>query len=527
MSNDLKINEINNLKKKVNELVKSIQTLKNRLARSQITIEEFKESKSTIEEVLRDALKKIAQYKEIIPDKTVKKERPLVGEVVQLEETTQIEIPTQEISKFAVKGLAKKIEKHPTQEIQPREILPPQEMPPPKAALTVKDRLRKIKKPAKIKEVRELPSREIVVKEIPPKEIPSKEKPLTVEERVRRIEDQARRIKKELPIAKKPSIIERKATVKERVKQIEARPHVKKKLKKLGLVVDAKDAVDTVEPIEIVESAETVESIETAQYIKRESQIAEEANDLMFYYQTDFNNLITKAIVYLAITAEYHFTIEIDFTDYPKRPKLKIPSKIIELFTESGGNVFENVPTLFDWDDNAPGRIYQIIAEIEYVLMKTYRTKTDKPEKVPLEINLIPEKLLEKISGIIPTLQKIWHFLVIIMMIGVLSLGMAGVNPLIPIIAFLAMIGVVYFNGNLEIDFSPESFNPGVAQLEEQEPANQKQEGNPRLTRTAAEVLGINSKEEKPKSKRGHNLKVGMLDGDNGRNMAHRTSRVR
>ena len=180
----------------------------------------------------------------------------------------------------------------------------------------------------------------------------------------------------------------------------------------------------------------------------------------MFYYQTDFDNLITKAIIYLAITAEYHFTIEIDFTDYPKRPKLKIPSKIIELFIESGGNVFENVPTLFDWDDDDPGRIYQIVAEIENVLMKTYRTKTDKPEKVPLEIKLIPEKLLEKISGIIPTLQKIWHFFVIIIMIGVLSLGMAGVNPLIPIIAFGAMIGVVYFNGNLEIDFSSESSNP-------------------------------------------------------------------
>ena len=453
MSNELKIDEIIALKKKVNELVKSIQTLKNRLARSQITLEEFKKSKAAIEELLRNALKKIAQYKETIPAKPVKKVRPPTGEVVQLEETTQIEAPTQET--------------------QPRKILP-QEIPP-KEPPAVKFPPSKIIEPAMVKELREIPSREIVVKEIPPKEKPSEEKTFTTEERVKRIEDYASRIKKKLQIAKKPLIPEKKVTVRERVKLIEAKPHVKKRLKKLGFVVDAKDAVDTVDtvdtvkPTEIAEPIETTESSETARYIKRESQIAEETNDLMFYYQTDFDNLITKAIVYLSITANYHFTIEIDFTNYPKRPKLKIPSKIIELFIENDGNVFENVPTLFDWDDNDPGRIYQIIAEIEYILMKTYRTKTDKPEKVPLEINIIPEKVLEKFSSIAPTLRKISYFLVIIVMLGVLSLGMAGVNPFIPITAFVVMIGIVYLNGDLEIDFSSESFNHGVAQLEEQE----------------------------------------------------------
>lgn len=34
-------------------------------------------------------------------------------------------------------------------------------------------------------------------------------------------------------------------------------------------------------------------------------------------------------------------------------------------------------------------------------------------------------------------------------------------------------------------------------------------------------------KEEIQKSKRGHNLKVGMIDGDNGRDLAHGTRRVR
>ena len=509
MSNELKIDEIIALKKKVNELVKSIQTLKNRLARSQITLEEFKKSKAAIEELLRNALKKIAQYKETIPAKSVKKVHPPTGEAVQLEETTQIEAPTQEIQ---------------PREMQPQEI-------PPKETPTVKFPPRKITEPAKVKELREIPSREIVVKEIPPKEKPSEEKIFTTEERVKRIEDYASRIKKKLQIAKKPLITEKKVTVRERVKLIEAKPHVKKRLKKYGLVVDAKDAVDTVDtvkPTEIAEPIETTESNKTARYIKRESQIAEEANDLMFYYQTDFDNLITKAIVYLSITANYHFTIEIDFTNYPKRPKLKIPSKIIELFIENDGDVFENVPTLFDWDDDDPGRIYQVIAEIEYVLMKTYRTKTDKPEKVPLEINLIPEKLLEKISGIIPTLQKIWHFLVIIIMIGVLSLGMAGVNPFIPIIAFTAMIGIVYLNGNLEIDFSPESFNSETAPLEGQELANYNQEIIPRLTRTSAEMFHeIINRAGKRKSNRGHNLQVGMVDGDTGRTIARGSRRAR
>lgn len=103
--------EINNLKKEVNKLVKSIQTLKNKLVRSQITIEEFNERKSTIEKVLSETLKKIAQYKETNPAKPIKKKRPLVGDAVKLKEKTQIEVTSKD-ERLTLEEIEKKLEDH-------------------------------------------------------------------------------------------------------------------------------------------------------------------------------------------------------------------------------------------------------------------------------------------------------------------------------------------------------------------------------------------------------------------------------
>ena len=66
MSDDSKVKEINKLKQRVNELVKTIQNLKNLLARSEIPLKDFRKKKATLEEELRGALKKIAYYKEEI-----------------------------------------------------------------------------------------------------------------------------------------------------------------------------------------------------------------------------------------------------------------------------------------------------------------------------------------------------------------------------------------------------------------------------------------------------------------------------
>ena len=326
MSDDSKVNEINKLKQRVNELVKTIQNLKNLLARSEIPLKDFRKKKATLEEELRGALKKIAYYKEEISAEPAKKEIDMVAEFVPIETTM------------------KDTRKHPK--------------------------------------------------------------------------------------------VEPEVTVIERVKAIERRPFVKEQIKDLHL------------------SDEDTASVKATQMINIEAQIAEEANDLMQHYQADFDESITKASVSLPITSELHFTIEIDFTDYPNRPKVTIPSTVAKKFTESGSNVFENIPTLFKWDPNAPGKIFQIIAELEAELMKTYGVKKEKRKEVTQEIPSIPEEVVTREIEVISSLQFAWYMLIIVAMVGVLIMGMMSVDPLIPIISFGVMVVLTYFNGNLEIDFS-------------------------------------------------------------------------
>jgi hypothetical protein len=322
MSDDSKINEINVLKLRVNELVKTIQNLKNLLARSEIPLKDFRLKKASLEEELRGALRKIAYYKEEISAEPPKKEIDTIAEFVPIEEAI----------------------KHP--KVEP--------------------------------EVRVL----------------------------------------------------------ERVKSIEARPHVKEQLEEMGI------------------STEDSAIEKATQMINTEAQIAEEANALMLHYHADFTESITKASVSLSITPEHHFTIEIDFTDYPNRPKVTIPSTVVKKFTESGSNVFENIPTLFKWNPNAPARIFQIIAELKAELMRAYGVEKEKRKEVSPEIAPLPEEVVTREIEVFSNLTFAWYMLVIVAMVGVLIMGMMSVDPLIPIISFGVMVVLTYFNGNLEIDFS-------------------------------------------------------------------------
>ena len=330
MSDDSKVNEINKLKQRVNELVKTIQNLKNLLARSEIPLKDFRKKKATLEEELRGALKKIAYYKEEISAEQPEKEIETIAEFVPIENVI---------------------------------------------------------------------------------ESPSK-------------------------VTRKRPRVEPEVKVIERVKAIERRPFVKEQIKDLGL------------------SSEDAASTTATQMINIEAQIAEEANALMLHYQADFAESITKASVDLPITPEHHFTIEIDFTDYPNRPKVTIPSTVAKKFTESGSNVFENIPTLFKWNPNAPGRIFQVIEELEAELMRTYGVKKEKRKEVTQEIPSIPEEVVTREIEVISSLQFAWYMLIIVAMVGVLIMGMMSVDPLIPIISFGVMVVLTYFNGNLEIDFS-------------------------------------------------------------------------
>ncbi|MFX1293611.1 MAG: hypothetical protein ACFFD2_01945 [Promethearchaeota archaeon] len=103
---------------------------------------------------------------------------------------------------------------------------------------------------------------------------------------------------------------------------------------------------------------------------KKDAFIAEEAKRLMYEFQTYFSDYISKPLVYLSATLIDHFTFEIDFSNYPEKPKLTASDSCKNLFKVP----FETkISLLDDWESQNPPHITEIFYEIENILMKIFR----------------------------------------------------------------------------------------------------------------------------------------------------------
>jgi hypothetical protein len=124
--------------------------------------------------------------------------------------------------------------------------------------------------------------------------------------------------------------------------------------------------------------------------IKQDAHIADEANKLMFEFQTEFSELISKPKVYLSASVDDHFIFEIDFTNYPQKPKLTSPDKLQKLFEVP---LEQKLPILSKWSPQQPGHIVEIFYEIESVLMKIYQA--EEVQETDLNQQRL-EKILER-----------------------------------------------------------------------------------------------------------------------------------
>ena len=134
-----------------------------------------------------------------------------------------------------------------------------------------------------------------------------------------------------------------------------------------------------------VETPQLQAEIRTAEIIDREIQIAGEAKDLMYYFQTDFEESVSKVKIYLSITLEDHFIIGIDFTDYPRRPKLEVPREVLQLFKDSSEGFYNSLSTFANWNLEHPARIYELATEIETVLINVFSADIDSLLKKSVE----------------------------------------------------------------------------------------------------------------------------------------------
>jgi tetratricopeptide (TPR) repeat protein len=127
--------------------------------------------------------------------------------------------------------------------------------------------------------------------------------------------------------------------------------------------------------------------------IDKEISIAEEAKELMYYFQTDFETTVTHAKVYLSITLDAHFIIGVDYEDYPQKPQLEIPQSILKQNNQSLEEFYKNIPSYDNWDPDNPKRIYELITEIETVLINMYSADVESITKKSIEYSKKSQKL--------------------------------------------------------------------------------------------------------------------------------------
>jgi hypothetical protein len=100
---------------------------------------------------------------------------------------------------------------------------------------------------------------------------------------------------------------------------------------------------------------------------KKDAHLAEEAKRLMYEFQTEFPETMSKPKVFMSVTVVDHFVFDVDFSDYPAKPTLFVPERVQNLFDvpfETKLNVLQN------WDTQNPPHITEIFYNIEQVFLK-------------------------------------------------------------------------------------------------------------------------------------------------------------
>lgn len=116
---------------------------------------------------------------------------------------------------------------------------------------------------------------------------------------------------------------------------------------------------------------------------RKDSSLAEQSRDLMYYFQTEFDKL-TRARIYLSITLEKTFVITIDYTNYPERPVIIIPDSLKFKYGNADA-LLQKLPSYVNWNINAPKNIYELVTEIETVLINDYSADLDSIEQASIE----------------------------------------------------------------------------------------------------------------------------------------------
>lgn len=112
--------------------------------------------------------------------------------------------------------------------------------------------------------------------------------------------------------------------------------------------------------------------------------VHEKERDLILNeYSADYEeNNPTKMIVYLSITPEIHYQIQLKFEKYPEKPEIILPSNLLNEL----GDPSRFLNGLREWNTQNPSHIVELIRELEDILQLMIYPN-DEMEEVLMEFN--------------------------------------------------------------------------------------------------------------------------------------------
>ncbi len=108
-----------------------------------------------------------------------------------------------------------------------------------------------------------------------------------------------------------------------------------------------------------------------------------ELNLILKEYSADYTEENPADLtVYLSITPEIHYQVQVNFKTYPERPSINLPPDLTEELGDPANFLF----TLRDWDSKKPPHIVDIIHELEEIFHRIIYPN-DEMEEVMAEFN--------------------------------------------------------------------------------------------------------------------------------------------
>ncbi|NVM52502.1 MAG: hypothetical protein HWN66_02280 [Candidatus Helarchaeota archaeon] len=116
---------------------------------------------------------------------------------------------------------------------------------------------------------------------------------------------------------------------------------------------------------------------------RKDAHIAEEANRLMYEFQTEFSDYISKPKVYISASLDDHFIFDVDYSNYPGKPNLIYPDSLKKLFLVPFDT---KISVLNNWSSQNPSHIVEIFYEIEHILLSIFKSEVIEEPNINQQI---------------------------------------------------------------------------------------------------------------------------------------------